>query len=84
MAAQRKAMKPVPISAAEHIAKTYGYDQVIIYTRRCHTSTPPLGEHLTTYGINAEHCNAAGRIGSFLQRSVFNWYKGAGKTDVEQ
>ncbi len=73
--AARKAMKPIPISAAKRIAKDYGYDQVIVLGRRCDGSPPPLGEHLTTYGINKEHCGIAGRIGSFLKREVFKWYE---------
>ena len=70
-----KTMKNIPISAAKRIAKDYGYDQVIIYARRCHTSLEPHGEHLTTYGRNKEHCNAAARIGSYLKREIINWFK---------
>ena len=66
-------MKPIPISAAEKIAKDYGYDQVIIYARRCHDSPQPHGEHMTTYGRNPEHCGAAAKIGKFLQKKVMGW-----------
>lgn len=65
-------LEPIPISAAEKIAKAYGYDQVIIYARRCHTSPEPHGEHLTTYGRNKEHCSVAARIGDTLKR-LMGW-----------
>lgn len=58
----------IPISAAKHIAKEYGYDQVIIYARTCHDSPLPHGEHMTTYGRNVEHCGAAAKIGNSLKR----------------
>ncbi len=70
-----KPMKPIPISAAEHIAKTYGYDQVIILGRRCHDSPEPQGDHLTTYGRNKDHCAAAAQIGDFLKFKVMGWTK---------
>ena len=66
-------LKPIPISAAKKIAKDYGYDQVIIYARRCHTTPEPHGEHLTTYGRNKAHCGVAARIGSHLKREIFKW-----------
>lgn len=68
-------MKPIPISAAEKIAKAYGYDQVIIYARRCHDTPEPHGEHMTTYGKNKEHCSAAAQIGDFLKYKVMGWKK---------
>ena len=70
-------MKPIPISAAEHIAKTYGYDQVVIYARKVSeiTGDPTYeegavaigGEHMTTYGVNAKHCSIAARRGDVLK-----------------
>ena len=66
-------LKPIPISAAKRIAKDYGYDQVIIYGRRCHTTPEPHGEHLTTYGRTKEHCSVAGRIGTYLKNEIFKW-----------
>jgi len=66
-------MKKIPIKAGEDIAKKYGYDQVIIYARRVGENPEPHGEHLTTYGINREHCGVAARIGDFLKREVFKW-----------
>ena len=62
--------KPIPISAAERIAKQYGYDQVIIYARRI---TEDEGEHMTTYGRNKAHCRAIARIGNHLKFNVFLW-----------
>ena len=40
-------MKPIPISAAEKVAKAYGYDQVVIIARKVGDGG---GEHCTTYG----------------------------------
>lgn len=59
-------MKPIPISAAKHIAEEYGYDQVVVYARR--TGENPSGEHMTTYGINKVHCEIAAKIGKVLQK----------------
>lgn len=61
-------LKPIPIEAAKRIAKEYGYDQVLIYARRCHDTPEPHGEHMTTYGRNREHCNVAARIGDTLKK----------------
>ncbi len=66
-------MRDIPISAAKEIALRYGYDQVIIYARRCHDTPEPHGEHVTTYGRNREHCGAAAKIGDHLKYKVFGW-----------
>jgi hypothetical protein len=75
-------MKRIPISAAEHIAKTYGYDQVMIYARKVdrpagvgETAKDEIkgGEHMTTYGVNKLHCDAMARIGSYLQKKIMGW-----------
>lgn len=58
--------KPIPIAAAERIAKEYGYDQVVILGRS--TGEEGGGDHLTTYGINPTHCGIAGQIGKTFQR----------------
>lgn len=63
-------MKPIPVSAAEKIAKAYGYDQVVIVARKVGVSG---GEHVTTYGRNPEHCTVAARIGNFLKFKVMGW-----------
>lgn len=57
--------KPIPIKAAERIAKEYGYEQVVIYARKTGEAG---GEHMTTYGVNKEHCSVAARMGDTLKR----------------
>lgn len=42
---------PIPVSAGEHIAKKYGYDQVVIIARRVGSGGV---EHVTTYGMNTQ------------------------------
>lgn len=61
-------MKPIPIYAAKRIAKTYGYDQVVIVAR-----SVGQGEHVTTYGRDAANCDVAARIGSFLKHKIMGW-----------
>jgi hypothetical protein len=58
-------MKPIPITAAERIAKDYGYEQVIIYARKTGNDGT---EHMTTYGVNPQHCNIAARMGRVLKQ----------------
>jgi hypothetical protein len=75
-------MKPIPISAAKQIAKTYGYDQVIIIARKVdrpagvgETAKQAIqgGEHCTTYGVDEANCEAAARIGDHLKFDVMKW-----------
>lgn len=66
-------MKPIPISAAERIAKDYGYDQVIVIARKVGDDPGSHGEHCTTYGVNLAHCDAAAKIGDFLKHKVMGW-----------
>ena len=66
-------MKPIPISAAEKIAKAYGYDQIVVIGRKVGSGDEDHGEHVTTYGINKEHCAAAAIIGDFLKYKVMGW-----------
>jgi acetylornithine/succinyldiaminopimelate/putrescine aminotransferase len=62
-------MKEIPISAAKHIADTYGYDQVVIYARKVFVNTnEESGEHMTTYGVNKIHCAVAAKMGETLQK----------------
>lgn len=61
-------MRPIPISAAERIAKSYGYDQIVVIGRKVGE-----GEHVTTYGINKENCSAAAKVGDFLKYKVMGW-----------
>jgi len=65
-----RTMKPIPIKAAELIAKKYGYSQVVIIARGV-----GVGEHCTTYGIDQENCDVAVRIGDFLKYKVMGWIK---------
>lgn len=65
-------MKRIPIAAAQRIAKDYGYDQVIVIGRKCGESPLPHGEHITTYGVNKDHCGAAAIISKKLQQ-IFGW-----------
>lgn len=77
-------MKRIPISAAERVAKDYGYDQVIVYARKVdrpagvgETACVEVqgGEHMTTYGVNKAHCDAAAKIGNFLKYKIMGWVK---------
>lgn len=61
-------MVKIPISAARDVADRYGYDQVVIYARRCQDSPEPHGEHLTTYGRTREHCDVAARMAEVLKK----------------
>jgi len=70
-------MKPIPISAAEKIAKQFGYDQVVIIARRVGGPDEPHGEHCTTYGINEEHCEVAAMMGDHFKYKVMGWKREA-------
>lgn len=61
-------MKRIPITAAERIAKEYGYDQVVIIARKIGEAPEPNGEHVTTYGVNKEHCASAALQGKALKK----------------
>lgn len=65
-------MRPVPIGAAKMIALAYGYDQVVIVARRVGQDPDPGGEHVTTFGIDADNCRVAARAGTALKRFM-NW-----------
>lgn len=72
-------MRPIPVSAAERIAREYGYDQVIIIGRKVGDVVDQAnahGEHLTTYGITREHCDVAARCGDYLKYKVMGWVRG--------
>lgn len=66
-------MLAVPVSAARHIAEAYGFDQVIVIARRVGEAPDPFGEHVTTFGRNAEHCGVAARVGNFLKHRIMGW-----------
>lgn len=63
-------MKAIPISAAEKVAEEFGYDQIVIIGRKIGE-----GEHVTTYGINKEHCKIAAIMGDHLKYKVMGWIK---------
>lgn len=67
-------MKRIPIGAAAEIARKYDYDQVIIIARK-EGGPGEGGEHCTTYGRNAKHCEVAADIGDFLKYKVMKWQK---------
>jgi len=76
-------IKPIPISAAEEIAKKYGYHQVVVIARRVGENPMPCGEHVTTYGVNKKHCAAAAQIGNFLKFKIMKWSKPDGTANAE-
>lgn len=61
-------MTAIPVRAAEDIAKTYGYDQVVIVARAV-----GQGEHVTTFGINPAHCSVAAKMGDFFKYHLMRW-----------
>lgn len=62
-------MKRIPMSAAERIAKDYGYDQVVIVARKVGEDGR---EHVTTYGVNKAHCASAAKQGDAFKR-LMGW-----------
>lgn len=58
----------IPISAAKHIADKYGFDQIIIIGRKVGSH-----EHVTTYGVDKENCQAAAMAGDYLKYTVMMW-----------
>lgn len=59
-----KRMKRIPITAAKRIADEFGYDQVIVYGRKTGEGG---GEHMTTYGVDVQHCRIAADMGNALK-----------------
>lgn len=68
MPSPHRKMRPIPISDAKLIAQIHGYDQVIIIARRVGEDPLPHGDHVTTYGVDAKHCDAAAKCGNALKR----------------
>lgn len=64
-------MKPIPLAAAQRIAKDYGYHQVVIMARVT-GDVEGSDEHITTYGINVQHCRVAAMMGDKLKQ-VAQW-----------
>jgi hypothetical protein len=60
--------KPIPISEGKRIAKEFDYDQIVILARKV-----GVMEHVTTYGINKEHCAVAARMGDVLKYRIMGW-----------
>lgn len=63
-------MHDIPIQAAQHIAKEYGFDQVVIIARKVGDDG---WESVTTYGKNKEHCAVAAKIGNFIKYKIMKW-----------
>lgn len=63
---------PIPVLAARQIADRYCYDQVVILARRVGDGGL---EHVTTYGINKEHCDVASKMGDHLKYNIMGWDK---------
>lgn len=58
----------IPVSAGQRIAEEFGYDQVVIIARKV-----GVREHVTTYGIDKDHCGVAARIGNFIKHKLMGW-----------
>ena len=71
-----RGVKAIPIRSARLIAEEFDYDQVIIIARK---TGDQGGEHVTTYGVNKEHCGIAARCGNFLKYKVMGWHKTVNK-----
>jgi hypothetical protein len=65
-----KKMHPIPITAARSIAEAYGYDQIVIIGRKVGDGRAgeEHREHVTTYGIDKDHCRLAALQGNALKR----------------
>ena len=74
-------MKPIPILAGKEIAEKYGYDQIVIIGRKVGKEPNEHGEHVTTYGVNKEHCNVAARIGDFIKYKIMKWEEAVNHAD---
>lgn len=74
-------MIPIPVERAKSIAEAFGYSQVVIIARAVGSGG---GEHVTTYGKDAENCSVAARIGFFLKHKVMGWPSGLACTGCSQ
>ena len=61
--------RPIPILAARKIAEQYGYDQVVVMARNVGNGL----EHVTTYGVDKQHCEVAARMGYYLKHKIMGW-----------
>lgn len=64
--------KPIPISRAKAIAQLFGYEQIVILGRK--TGEDGM-EHVTTFGIDKEHCEIAAKTGNYLKYHIMGWVK---------
>lgn len=65
---------PIPDKAARHIAKTYGYEQVIVIGRKIGTSPEnPGGEFVTYYGDTETNKHAVSFIADIIKTRVLGW-----------
>lgn len=60
----------LPINAARDIARTHGWDQVIVVARKVGENGY---EHVVTYGKDAAHCEAAARAGNAIKHHLMKW-----------
>lgn len=70
MSERTTATVDIPVTAGERIAKSYGYDQVVIVARKVGAGGR---EHVTTYGIDKVHCDVAARMGNFFKHKLMGW-----------
>lgn len=68
--------QPIPIEVAKKIAEAYGYDQIVVIGRAVGD-----GEHVTTYGVDDLHCDAAARTGNYLKHRVMGWHPEEGEAE---
>ena len=66
--AESAATVDIPIEAGKRIAKSYGYDQVVIVARKVGGR-----EYVTTYGVDKAHCDVAARMGNFFKHKLMGW-----------
>lgn len=61
----------IHVAVAEDVARTHGYDQVVIYARVPSCPGVPNGlEWITTYGESARDKQAAAQIGAAIRHGV--------------
>lgn len=71
-------MKPIPIIEAEHLAKIYGADQIIIYARKANyrkTLLVAKQDQMVVYGKNKKQFNAIAQVANYIKYQVFGWIK---------
>jgi len=66
-------MKRIPTKVGQGVAERYGYDQVITVARKIGEQG---GEHITTYGVDVEHCAVAAGTGRYFKPGLMKWPEG--------